>query len=335
MDTETTGGEFNIHEAANEIIAENDSQAESVSENSLEGQAEASLEKTDEKIEASPEDILKEVAEQKEDPAQFAELLKGVNSLGMIRNGLPVSVESPEQLKELIQKGFDYTQKTMEHAELVKAKSEEFQQKEAHYKEVESQLAQKEQEISDVIFQNQILGTILQKMQAEDPELFTHLDSLYRKEESVYSAQMPIQKKFEGEIKQLKDQIQSIHGQKHSEELGKIKQGWEQELSTVQSQFAAPLAKLGVKADWNKVKEAWIADASNKMTVEQALYAVYGKDIVAANESHKKLLETKTKTQSAMLNRSGVGSGQRGKEETVKAPVGNYEQLLRTASLTM
>lgn len=335
MENESTG-EFNIHEAANEILAQGEPRAESTSEAPVEGQPEnGSQEKPTESKEASPEEILKQVAEQKESPEQFAEILKGINQLGMIRNGLPINIESMDQAKELIQKGFDYTQKTMEHAEFVKAKEAEFQQKEAQYKEVESKLAQKEQHMESALFQNQILGTILGRMQSEDPELFAHLDSLYQKEEGVYQAQRPLQAKFEGELKQLKDQIQSIHGQKHSEELGKIKQGWEKELSEVQTKSAAPLAKLGVKVDWNKVKEAWTADASNTMTVEQALYAVHGKDIVSANESHKKLLETKAKTQSAMLNRTGVGAGQRGKEETIKAPVGDYESILRAASSTM
>ncbi|MGE3608014.1 MAG: hypothetical protein AB7I27_00400 [Bacteriovoracaceae bacterium] len=335
MEIESTGGEFNIHEAANEILAEGEPQADSASETPVEGQADASQENTTESKEASPEEILKQVAEQKESPEQFAEILKGVNSLGMIRNGLPIAVDSPEQLKELIQKGFDYTQKTMEHAEMVKAKSEEFAQKEAQYKEVESKLAQKEQEISDVIFQNQILGTILSKMQAEDPELFSHLDALYRREENSYVAQRPLQAKFEGEIKKLEAQIQNIHGQKHSEELGKIKQGWEKELSDVQSELAAPLAKLGIKPDYNKVKEIWSSDVTNSMSVKQALLAAYGQEILKANESQKKLLETKAKTKSAMINRTGVGAGQRGKDVTVKAPVGDYESLLREYSATM
>lgn len=338
MEETEASGEFNLHEAADEIIAQGDSQAESVESSPVEGQAEtASLEKTTEAKELSPEEILKQVAEQKESPEQFAEILKGVNSLGMIRNGQPVSVDSPEQLKELIQKGFDYTQKTMEHAELVKTKEAEFQQKEAQYKEVESQLAQKEQAIADTIQSNQILGSIIQRMQTEDPELFQLLDQMYRKEESVFLAHKPLEAKFEGKIKQLESKLQQFEGTKKNEELNGIKQGWEKELSDLQTKTAASLNKLGVKTDWEKVKTAWMADASNTMTVEQALYAVHGKDIVAANESYAKLLKTKSKTQSAMLNRTGVGGGgAKGQGETIKAASpGDYESILKMASSTM
>ena len=333
-DLETTGGEFNIHEAASEILS-NDSQGASTDDSSLDGQSEQDSTQESEGTEVSPEDILKQVGENEENPEQFADLLKGVNGLGMIRNGLPVTVESQEQLKELIQKGFDYTQKTMEHAELVKTKDEEFQQKEAHFKEVEGQLAQKEQEIQQVIFSNQILGSIVEDLQSEDPELFAHLDALYLKKEKSFLAQAPIQKQFEGKISELEKKISGFETQKQSEELGKIKQGWESELSEVQTKVAASLSKLGVKPDWNKVKEAWTSDASNKMTVEQALYAVHGSDIVKANESHKKLLETKAKTQAKLLGRTGVGGGQRGQEETIEAPTGEYGSILRMAAATM
>lgn len=334
MEDETTGGEFNIHEAADEIIS-NDPQDASANESSLDGQADNASTEVSEKNEVSPEEILKQVAEQKEAPEQFADLLKGVNGLGMVRNGLPVSVESPEQLKELIQKGFDYTQKTMEHAESVKAKEAEFQQKEAQYKEVETQIAQKEQQFEQVIFTNQIMGELVQELQTKDPELFEHLDALFREKESAYTRAAPFKKEFEGKISELEKKLSGFEQQKQSEDLGKIKQGWESELSDVQAKFAASLSKLGVKPDWNLVKDQWTSDASNKMTVEQALYAVHGKDIAKANESHKKLLETKTKTQANMLHRTGVSGGKNGAEETLEVKNGDMLGFLNGLAATM
>ena len=145
----------------------------------------------------------------------------------------------------------------------------------------------------------------------------------------------PLEAKFEGKIKQLEEKLQSFQGEKKNEELKGIKQGWEKELSEVQTKTAASLARLGVKPDWEKVKSTWMADSTNSMSVEQALYAAYGKDIVAANESYAKLLATKSKTQSQMLNRTGVGAGTKGQGETIKVEPGNYESILRQASLTM
>ena len=326
---------FNIHEAADEIIS-NDSQDVSANDSaSTDGQPQGSENDVNAK-ELSPEEMLKQVGAEKEDQAQFADLLKSVNSLGMVRNGLPVNIESSEQLKELIQKGYDYTQKTMEHAESVKAKEAEFQQKETQYKEVESQLAQKEQQLQDTIFINQLLGDIFEEMKTDDPELFAHLDALYTKKERAYIAQQPLQNKLEGKISELENQLNEFKGQKKQEELSGIKQGWEKELSETQTKHAASLGKIGLKVDWDKVQKTWAADSTSSMTAEQALFAVYGKDIATAYESHKKLLETKAKTQAKIINRSGVGSAQRGQGETIEAASnGDYSSILRAASATM
>lgn len=334
-ETESTGGEFNIHEAAEEIITNGEPTTASAEESSSEGQSEQEPNQSAEGTQLSPEEILKQVAEQKEDPAQFAELLKSVNGFGMTKNGLPVSVESTDQLKDLIQKGFDYTYKTQEHAEIAKAKEAEFLQKEAQYKEVETQLAQKEQEMQDVVFSNQIMGSIVQRLQTDDLELWKYLDALYRKEEGQHLAHKPFQQKFESELKARDERINSLAEKIETKEKTELRQGFETGLSELQTKVAASLSKLGVKGDWTKVKEAWASDASNTMTVEQAFYAVHGKDIAKANESHQKLLATKTKTQAKLLGRTGIGGGQRGQEETIKAPVGDYESIIRQASATM
>lgn len=330
-----SGGEFNIHEAANEIIGD-DSQGASTEGTSSEGQADSASQNDGGDKALSPEEILAQVAKEGEDPAQFADLLKGVNSLGMIRNGLPVAVESPEQLKELIQKGFDYTQKTMEHAELVKTKDAEFQQKETSFKERETQLAQAEQAIQNEVYFNTNLMAVVEKLKTEDPELFTHLDQLYQREEKSFLDQQKHIKQFEGKFSEIENKLKGFETQKHQEQLTGIKQSWEKDLSEVQTKVAAPLEKLGLKVDWeNKVKKIWEADASNKMTVEQALYAAYGAEISKANESHRKLLETKTKTQQKLLNRTGVTGGQRGASETKQYPVGDFMSILNDAAATM
>lgn len=333
-DTETTG-EFNIHEAAEEIIAEGEPTTASPGGTSDGGQSEQEPNQTNEETELSPEEILNQVAEGEENPEQFADLLKAVNGFGMTKNGAPVTVESRDQLKDLIQKGFDYTYKTQEHAKSVEAKEAEFTQKETALNEREQSLAQQEQSFEQGRNFNHLMLDLLNELSKNDPELYAHLDSLYIQKENVYNAQRPFQKQFEGKINELESKFKSIETQKQSEELNGIKQSWDKELSEVQTKVAAPLSKLGVTVDWNKVKETWTADASNKMTVQQALYAVYGEEIQKAHESHKKLLETKAKTSAKLLGRTGVGKGQRGGEETIEASVGDYGSILRQASQTM
>lgn len=91
------------------------------------------------------------------------------------------------------------------------------------------------------------------------------------------------------------------------------------------------VGKLGVKVDWDKVKEIWSSDASGKMSVEQALNAVHGADFNKAYTSHHKLLATKNKTTNSMLKKTGVGGAASGKDFTNKdnMDIGSY---LRTVA---
>jgi len=301
-------------------------------ENSSIGEPSEAQEKSDVSKELSPEEILKQVSEEKESPEVEKQIIEQINALNLIHKGNPFKTESVDQIKELLQKGFDYTQKTMAHSEEIKAKTEEFQRIEQEWKGKTEALAQREQQLESVISDNQIMESIVVRMQTEDPELFDHIKKLYQAEELSYQKQKPLLGKFEGEIGELKKQIGELREGGQKEKLSKIKEGWDKELSDVQSRLAPALSKLGVKANWDKVKEIWGADASEKMTVEQALYAAHGPEIAKANESYKKMLATKNKTQSALLNRSVGGSSSGAGKETIKAKAGDYESILAAAS---
>lgn len=324
--------EFNLNEAADEIIANGEPSPDSAEGTPSEGQSEGNPEQTEGDKALSPEEILNQVAKEQNDPNAHKDVLEKINAMGLAHNGLPIKIDDPKLLGEIIQKGFDYTKKTMAHADEVKAKTEEFTKMETQLKEREGQIATREQEIQNTVFESQIMEDMLLEMQSGDPELFAHIAKLFSEKKNVYERQKPIQQKYEGELKQLKDEIQGIKGQKQTEELGKIKQGWDKELSDLQSKTAASLTKLGVKPNWDKVKEAWTADASNTLSVEQALYAVHGADIAKAHQSHTKLLQTKNKANLTLLNRTAVGGGQRGGSPEIKAAAGDYESILKQAS---
>jgi len=286
---------------------------------------------TPESIE-DPKSILEKLGKEEAAPEVNNALIEQINALNAIHNGMPIKVDSPEQLRELLQKGFDYTKKTMSHSEEVKAKTEEFTARENKFKEVETQLAQKEQEIQATVYENKIMENMLLGWKNSDPELFNYLSQAYQQEVNKFETQKPLIAQYENQFKQLNDRFAQFEQGKQQEELGQIRKSWETEMNDVQTRMAAPLAKIGVKPDWDKVKQAWSADSTNKMSVEDALYAAHGKDIAKANESYQKLLATKNKTQTRMLARSGVGSSAHGSKETIKVAPGNYEELLRQVS---
>lgn len=317
---------FDLMEAANELTSEGaDSASTEIAE--VEGQSLANPEQTTEEID--PREILNQVGQEQADPEAFKATLEQINALGAIHNGLPVKIDSPDQLKEIIQKGFDYTKKTMAHAEEVRLKTEEFTQKELKFKEKEQALAQKEQEIQEVVNDNNIITSLLTKWQTQDPDLFAYIQSAYVNELNQYKMQQPVLAKYEGQFNELKNEIAQLKGGKQAEELSTIRQSWEKELGDVQTKTAASLSKLGVKIDWEKVKGVWSADATGKMGVEDALYAAFGKDIAKAYQSNQKLLATKSKTATAAIKRTGVAQGSQGTKGDVVFKAGDYESLLR------
>lgn len=318
---------FNLEEAANELIAESETPGASPEITETEGQSQANPEQA--VTEEDPREILSKLGQEAQGEADHSKLLEQINQIGAIHNGMPISINDAGQLKEIIQKGFDYTKKTMAHAEEVKAKTEEFAKLEASYKEKETALVQREQGMQELVSDNNIITSLLTKWQSSDPELFAYIQNAYAQEMNQFKMQQPVLAKYDGELGALKKEIESLRGQKQSEELNSIRQGWEKELGDVQGKLAGSLTKLGVKVDWEKVKSAWTADASNKMSVEDALYAAYGKDIATANQSYQKLLATKNKAQASKIHRTGVGSGQKGASGDIAIKAGDYESLLR------
>lgn len=315
--------EFNIEAAFEELTAEESGAGGDAPENeSLEGQPETNPEETKEEKTLSPEEMLAQAA--KEDQPANQALVEQVNSLGLIHNGGPVKIETPDQLKELVQKGFDYTKKTQAHAEEVRLKTEEFTQK-------ETILAQQEQEIQHHVLMNNIVNGWVDKLETQDPELHAYIMNAIRGEVNEYQKNQPVIAQYEQKFKQLEDRFESLAKDKQKEELGTIKQSWESELSNVQTQKAAALSKLGVKVDWEKVKSAWSADVTGKLTVEQALYASHGSEIEKAYRSNQKRLETKAKTQSQILGRTGAGASSK-QAPTIKVEGKvNYDRLMEEA----
>lgn len=307
-ESEGTSSEFNLYEAADELIG-NEAQADSTQAASADGQP-----ATDPKETASDEQRAADILNGKTEEAPRAEidqaLLEKINSIGAIHNGLPIKVDSPDQLKELLQKGFDYTKKTMSHAEEVRLKQEEFAKIESGFKERETAYAQKEQELQAVSFQNNIVNSMVDKWQTSDPELYAYIQQAFQNEINEYNKSAPLIAQYENKFKQFEDKFAQLEQGKQKEELGSIKESWEKGLADLQTQKGARLKELGIVPNWEKVKEVWGSDATGKMTHEQALLAVHGADMIKMAESQLKTLQSKTKVQSQKLGRSGVGQRQ-------------------------
>ena len=328
MDNESdNAGEFNLHEAANELITDSEASPTSDESTQSEGQPETDPNKAEGEEAQSSEDILNAMAKEA-DKGLSPEILSSINSLGLVHKGMPIEIKDQKQLGELIQQGFDYTQKTMAHAEKVRLDTENFQRLESEYKE-------KEQKFSAEIQDNKIIEDILTDLKTNDQELFDHITQLYQSKVRQQQANAPYIKQFESQVGSLRQEIEGLKGQKQTEELGKIRQGFESEMQEVQTNNAVLLSKIGVKPNWDKVAEKWKSDASGTMTMTQALHAVHGEEIIKAHQSKVKNLETKNKVNSSLLGRNGVSGGLRASEKVGVVKGGDLNSFLREAASTL
>lgn len=240
--------------------------------------------------EKSLEDQLTELEGEEVDQS---DLLKMVNELGILRKGMPVEFDDMEKLKEVVSKGFDYTQKNQELADMRKqAETELSQQREGFEKEM-AQFQEEKASHEQMLQTYPTLQATLTEIQNADPDLFAELDARYREVEARMGYQNPTLSKFEERFKSLEEKLESGKSQETDKQLEQIRESWTQELSEVQKSMAPKLRKLGIRPDWKKVQDTWKSDSEGKMSVKQALFAEYGDKMQEALNSLNKLAKTK------------------------------------------
>jgi hypothetical protein len=313
-ETEVSEPVFNLRDAADELISDETNQA-SPENSAKSGQSQS--ENPDNNL--SDVDKAKALLNEQATPVEGVvdpKILEEINRIGAIHSGNPIKIESIDQLKELVQKGFDYTKKTMAHSEEVKAKQEEFAKTEAAFTERSKGLEEKEVELHGVSFQNQVINSMVDKWQTSDPELFAYIQQEYQREIGDYEKNQPIIAQYENKFKELENRFAQLETGKQKEEMGSIKQSWEAGIAELQTARGPKMKELGVVPNWDKVKDVWSADASGKMTHEEAFLAVHAADILKANDALIKKLQAQAKVQSSAANRNGIAHRQSGNATT-------------------
>lgn len=279
----------------------------------------------------TPESILEQLAKDENNQASnvdFSKALEQINALGFVRNGQAFALKDEKELKEYIQKGFDYTAKTSEHAELVRAKETEFAEKEKAFVAREEAIKQSEEIHNEIIRDHDVFNGLINEWKIADPELFQFIAQEYQKKISALEANKPLFDKYQGQLGDLKNEIETLKKGQSEKKLETIRADFDKGLKEVQEKHMNAFKKLGVTVDWAKVKETWSNDAKGEMTIEQALYATFGDAIVKANASYAKMLKTKQKTTERMSggSRNSASSAPARDENIVP---GNYNSILR------
>ena len=143
---------------------------------------------------------------------------------------MPITIKDHAQLVELRQKGFDYTQKNMGHAEEVKTKQDEFTQLETKFEERTKELDERELGLAEATNENQIVESVLSKLKVSDPDLFQEFADLYNREAQEFNAQKPYQAQFANQIQQLNAVVNGLKSSGHEKELNGVREGWDKEL---------------------------------------------------------------------------------------------------------
>lgn len=279
----------------------------------------------------TPESILEQLAKDENNQASnvdFSKALEQINALGFIRNGQAFALKDEKELKEYIQKGFDYTAKTSEHAEFVRAKETEFAERDKAFASEREEFETLRASHSEQIADHDVFVEMIEEWKQTDPELVEFLAKRYQEKMSIRNANKPLLDKYQGQLGDLKNEIETLKKGQSEKKLETIRADFDKGLKEVQEKHMNAFKKLGVTVDWAKVKETWSNDAKGEMTIEQALYATFGDAIVKANASYAKMLKTKQKTTERMSggSRNSASSAPARDENIVP---GNYNSILR------
>ena len=291
----SSNAQSNSLPSANDIL--NDlgiSEESSVGEESVEATELGQKTKTAEEI-LDDEEALKEGEEV---DANSKESSEKSDDFFEIKHGDQVKKLSRDEVKELAQKGFDYTQKT----QAVTQEKKEFEALKKKYdSDLEAAVADVEQKHQTLGEKNKIIDVwdhALEDIEAKNPELYQEIARHFS--ESKRALENPVTKRLQSQLDQQTALIRQLQ-----DNLGKgsnaakeeyIRKSFQDEMTKAQDQYGTKFTALGLKPDWDKVRQNWIAGNDAGLTVQQALMAVHGQDIVKLYESRSKVSSAKTRS---------------------------------------
>lgn len=252
-------------------------------------------------------------------------VFESLNKLGLTHKGNMVSLESDDQVKELLSKGWDYTQKTQELSSMREQfETEMSQQKEAFESERQA-FAEERAGLSQDILENQIFTSVIEELAQSDPTTFDIISQAYQQAVNQYNSAVnnPEFSAMKQTVEQLKGQLGQYQSQQFDKESADINAEFETGYESTISKYAPKLASYGIHPSREKVEAAWRADNTGTMTAEDALFAVYGKDIVAAQASAEKLAKTKLQSE----RRTGGNERKAETPNKEQSSVNRYEAL--------
>jgi hypothetical protein len=230
---------------------------------------------------------------------QAPDLLKLLNDEAISRNGEPVKFESVEQIKELLSKGNDYTQKTQELASQREEYEADIKQQYETLETERAELAQAREDQGEVAIHNEVFGEVLENLKESDPDLFEDIQRAFQKGMANHnrSVNNPAVTAMQKRLDEMQGKMDKGAEDKRAEELKGIETEWNEGWTSLESSILPKFKKMGVNVDEKIVADAWGKDPDGKMTPEEAVWQVYGKQIQKVMDAKLKHQKTKSDSQ--------------------------------------
>ena len=258
------------------------------------------------------------------------DLLQQINSLGLTRNGESITYDSKDKIREVLQKDFDYTAKTTEHAEVVRQHDADHVAKTEAFESERVQFDTEREDFNTTLVESEAMERVLNSLRLSDPTVFEEISTLFDTElRSLESS------RNNPEVLGLRKQVGEIHEllkktgeEKVQGENTEINSKWDTAFSELVTKHGPKFKMLGLTIDKKEVERVFRADASEKTTPMQALQAVHGEQLFKAMDARNKALELKSKSS---LRQGPPNNGQTEVKEEAKK--GSYlDKIMQIAS---
>lgn len=221
-----------------------------------------------------------EFSEEEAPPVEENSYLEKINAMGLVHNENPFKVETPEQLKSLIQQGFDYTSKTQKLSDERKTWETERSQAEAEINTAIQELNEANAKYETQLRELQQWQHTFESLKQSAPDVFEEVQNAYNN--TARQFQNPI---LEQQIKAMNQRLAEAEKSYKAKEHQAIADEFEREKGKL-SATEKSLEALGIKLDWGKIKEEW---KNTGLPVNKVVGSLYFEDIAKSQASKTKV----------------------------------------------
>jgi hypothetical protein len=273
------------------------------------------LNNEDEDSELSVDDLLddlqNETTEQPETDSdadqidQSVKLISDVNALEFVYNGEKFEVKDADHLKELVQKGFNFTEDKQKFAT---EKEQAYQQ----FDQMQDDFNKKVESMGAYFDESEKFNHALKKMKQVNSSLYE--DVLDFIDEN--SVEDPY---YKSAISQMEQRFQALEQERMLEKEENSKRVRQSEVDSDLNSFKEKIGKVISEAklspDWNKLKDKMLEDT--KLSAKDAFMLQYGESLLKLQNSKKEVSKVK---KSALVKNKPVSAGVGTGKSAIKMP---------------